>query len=121
MPLYFDFGCRFGLNFGSILEAKIVIFSMKNRIVFSSDFLWIFADIVGADLHQHCIKNRVRNEKVNFMKMSVSCRRELDFQGPGASTSLQKAPQNRLKKQCIFEVKNASKIEAKMRPQGTTN
>ena len=104
-----------------MLEAKTVIVSMKNRIVFSIDFLWIFAVILGGDLHPNCIKNRIRNEKVDFMKMSVSCRRELDFQGPGASTSLQKAPQNRLKKQCIFEVKNASKIEAKMRPQGTTN
>ena len=42
-------------------------------------------------------------------------------EGPGGPKSLQKTSQNRLKKQCIFEVKNASKIEAKMRPQGTTN
>ena len=43
LPLYFDFRCRFGLHFGSMFEAKIVIFSMKNRIVFSIDFLWICA------------------------------------------------------------------------------
>ena len=94
---------------------------MKIRIVFSIVFLWIVAVILGPDLRPNCIKDRVRNEKVDFMKMSVSCRRELNFQGPGASTSLQKTPQNRLKKQCMFEVKKASKIEAKMRPQGTAN
>ena len=92
LPLYFDFRCRFGLHFGSILEAKTVIFSMKNRIVFSIDFLWIFAVILGGDLHPNCIKNRVRNEKVDFMKMSVSCRRELDFQGPGPQHSCKRPP-----------------------------
>ena len=77
--------------------------------------------MLGAVLHLNCIKNHVRNEKVDFMKMSVSCRRELDFQGPGASKSLQKTPQNQFKKQCIFKVENASKIKAKITQKGTAN
>ena len=62
------------------------------------DFEWLFGSILDALWGPFCIKNQFWKEKGDFVKMSVSRKRELYFVGYGVPETLQKASQKRLEK-----------------------
>ena len=93
-------------------------FNQKNFYFF--DWFWSrFGNLLGLVFKPNFIKNRVRNEKGDFLKMSTACTRELHFGGSGASKASQKTPQEPLKKESILGVENALKMGAKMEPKST--
>jgi len=88
-----------------IFHQKSVLFSSKKCISFLDGFEWPFGCIFGACWAPFCIQKRAWGEKGDFIKMSVSLTRELNFRGSGPPKSTQKASQNALKKQSVFKMK----------------
>ena len=77
---------------------------------FFNRFSEAFCHHVGSIFSSIFVQNRLRCEKDDFLKMSTSCRRELDFRGLGLPKTLQRALQDRSKNRCVFSLKKASKM-----------
>ena len=80
-----------------------------------------FCSILGRFWRPKINKKRYQNEKGDFLKMSVSLTRELNFGGSRDPKSIQKALKRELKNQCIFWLKKSLKINSKRLPRGTPN
>ena len=72
---------------------------------FFDGFLELGGSILGAFWEPFCMEKPPRNEKGDFVKMRVSCKRELNFGGSSVAEALPKASQKRSKNQCIFSSK----------------
>ena len=97
-----SFFCR---DFASFLEGSWAVKTLilhgrgsKNHNFTEVRILVLFGSILGVFRVPFCIKNRVWNEKADFVKMCVSCKRELHFRGSSVPETHQKASQNRSKK-----------------------
>ncbi len=111
--LLIDLGSIWGAfreHFWSILGSKIGQKSSKNSdqqlmqvlINFLIDFWRPFGIILAPLSHRFSIQNRFQGENGDFLKVSVSLKRELHFRGSRASKSPLNASRNRPKKRCVF-------------------
>ena len=70
------------------------MFSIKKCIIFLMCFLKLLGSILGGLWDPFCIQKPAWREKCNFVKMSVSYTRELNFRGSGVPETLPKACEN---------------------------
>ena len=88
--------CFFELNLGAKIDEKSKKIDVKKALVLRHVFLWIFFDFVSIldpQNHHFGIEIGYKVKHVNFVKIVLPCRRELDFQGfegPKINKKLQK-------------------------------
>ena len=71
---------------------------LKKYLFWDTYFSWIFFDfasILDPQNHHFWIKIGYKVKHVNFVKIELPCRRELDFQGPGV-TKIAKKSKNKI-------------------------
>ena len=82
-------------------------------------FFMLLGSILGGVWGAFCIQKPAWREKCNFLKMSVSYTRELNFGGSGVPEALPKASENRSQNVVKFFVEKTLKKEAEKAAQKT--
>ena len=80
-------------------------------------FLKLLGSILGGVWGAFCIQKPAWREKCNFLKMSVSYTRELNFGGSGVPETLPKASENRSQNVVDFFIEKTLKKEPKWAPK----
>ena len=107
---------HFGFHLGSMFP-KVRYFCNEKIIDFPIDFGSHFGIILGTLLSINFNKKRSWSEKGDFVKISVSCRRELDFRGSDPPESTQRRSRTPPKKYYIVN-KSLDRVLKTLGPQG---
>ena len=104
---------------GLIFYKKSIFFWIKTCIIFLMCFLKLLGSILGGVWGAFCIQKPAWREKCNFLKMSVSYTRELNFGGSGVPEAFRKASENRSQNVVDFFIEKTLKKGANMDAQKT--
>ena len=80
-------------------------------------FVMLLGSMLGGVWDPFCIQKPAWREKCNFLKMSVSYTRELNFGGSGVPETLPKASENRSRNVVDFSVEKHWKMEPTWAPK----